>query len=274
VLIYFFLFFSSGTFSQNSYPKEKGIHKEVQNPGDISIKRWKDDYTAAFSFTFDDNMLSQYTHVFPIFQQYDFRGTFFIIAGALEDYQYWLYGTWDEFIEMYNAGQEMGSHTMSHPHLQNLPIGDTLTENTLIYELYQSKKILQQKFPGSQCIDLAYPYDEYDDDVIYYTSQFYESARAISEFPVDSTLTGNDWYKIGSLVMEFDLPRDSLPDDMDEFQYFRGNGDCFRRTMFCHMIQSQLVLISLYPFHGFYLPATQSINLNRTVIYGLHHLVK
>ncbi len=219
LLISFILTFSAIAYSQSGHIKEKRLNK-IMNIGDISVKKWMDDYTAAFSFTFDDNMLSQYTHVFPIFQQFGFRGTFYIIAGALEDYPYWLYGTWNEFIQMYNAGQEMSSHTMTHPHLQNLPVGDTLTPNTLIYELYQSKKILQQKFPGNQCIDLAYPYDEYDNNVIYYTRQYYEAARAISELPVDSTLTGNDWYKIGSLVIGFDMPRDSLPDDLDELQYF------------------------------------------------------
>lgn len=222
LLLILIILLSSLLFPQyKSKLKEKHQTYKVQNNGDISIKRWKDDKTAAFSFTFDDCMQSQYTHVFPIFQQFGFYGTFYVIVGSLKDSNPdWLYGTWPEFIEMSNAGQEIASHTMTHPHLQNLPIGDTLTPHTLIYELYQSKKIIQQKIPDKQCIDLAYPYSEYDSDVLFYTSEYYEVARAISLYPVDSTLTGEDWFKIGSRVINFDMPRDSLPDDLDELQDF------------------------------------------------------
>ncbi len=222
MLLSFLILFPAHMFPQNK-TKVNETHQsyKVQNTGDISIKKWKDNKKAAFSFTFDDCMQSQYSHVFPIFQQFGFQGTFFVIVGSLKDSNPdWLYGTWPEFIEMSNAGQEIGSHTMTHPHLQNLPIGDSLTEGTLIYELFQSKKIIQQRIPDRQCIDLAYPYSEYDNDVLFYTSQYYESARAISLDPVDSILTGEDWYKIGSRVIIFDMPRDSLADDLDEFQDF------------------------------------------------------
>jgi peptidoglycan/xylan/chitin deacetylase (PgdA/CDA1 family) len=202
---------------ENSFPqfKSAGI-------GDISVKKWKDDYTAAFSFTFDDCMQSQYDHVFPIFEQYGFLGTFYVITGPLDDPYgpYWRYGTWPEFIEMSVAGNEIGSHTVTHPHLQNLPIGDSLTSGTLIYELYHSKNRIEQKIPDKKCIDLAYPYSEYDNDVIFYTSRYYEVARAISVDPVDSSLSGQDWYKIGSRVIVFDMPRNSPDDDLDELQEF------------------------------------------------------
>ncbi len=190
--------------------------------GDVSVKKWKDDKTAAFSFTFDDCMQSQYDYVFPMFEQYGFRGTFFLITGPLDDPwgPYWRYGTWPEFIEMSNAGQEMGSHTITHAHLGNLAIGDTSTTGTLLYELYQSKKSIERKIPNKKCIVLAYPYSEYDNDVINYTSLFYESARAISEDPVDSSLSGQDWYTVGSRVIEFDSLRNSPSDDLDELQAF------------------------------------------------------
>ncbi len=190
--------------------------------GDLSVKKWRDDKTAAFSFTFDDCMQSQYDYVFPMFEQYGFRGTFFLITQPLDDPYgpYWRYGTWPEFIEMSNAGQEMGSHTVTHAHLGNLDIGDTSTEGTLLYELYQSKKRIERKIPGRKCIDLAYPYSEYDSDVLSNTSLFYESARAISVDPVDSSLSGQDWYTIGSRVIEFSIPRNSPSDDLDELQDF------------------------------------------------------
>ncbi len=190
--------------------------------GDLLVKKWKDDKSAAFTFTFDDCMQSQYDYVFPIFKQYSFRGTFFLITQPLDDPYgpYWRYGTWPEFIEMSDSGQEMGSHTVTHAHLGNLAIGDTSTAGTLLYELYQSKKSIERKITGKKCIELAYPYSEYDSDVLYYSSLFYESARAISEFPVDSSLSGQDWYTIGSRVIEFSMPRNSPSDDLDELQQF------------------------------------------------------
>ena len=190
--------------------------------GDVSVKKWKDDKTAAFSFTFDDCMQSQYDYVFPMFQQYGFRGTFFLITEPLDDPYgpYWRYGTWPEFIEMSDADQEMGSHTVTHPHLRSLAIGDTSTAGTLLYELYQSKKRIERKIPDKKCITLAYPYSEYDADVVNYTSQFYESARAISVDPVDSSLSGQDWYTVGSRVIVFSMPRNSPADDLDELQEF------------------------------------------------------
>ena len=195
--------------------------------GDVSIKKWKDDKTAAFSFTFDDCMQSQYDYVFPIFEQSGFKGTFYVITGPLDDPTgpYWRYGIWPEFIEMSNAGNEIASHTVTHPHLQNLPIGDTLTAGTLRYELYQSRKSIENKIPDKYCIDLAYPYSEYDSDVLNYTAEFYEVARAISDNPVDSSLSGQQWYKIGSLVIEFSLPRNTPSDDLDELQEFYGYVD-------------------------------------------------
>ncbi len=190
--------------------------------GDVNVKKWEDDKTAAFSFTFDDCMQSQYDYVFPMFQQYDFRGTFFLITGPLDDPYgpYWRYGTWPEFLEMSNDGQEMGSHTVTHPHLGNLAIGDTSSPGTLQYELYQSKKSIESKIPDKKCFVFAYPYSEYDNDVLNYTSMFYESARAISVDPVDSTLSGQDWYTIGSRVIVFSMPRNSPADDLDELQDF------------------------------------------------------
>jgi peptidoglycan/xylan/chitin deacetylase (PgdA/CDA1 family) len=58
---------------------------DPSSEGDVIVKKWKDDKTAAFSFTFDDCMQSQYDYVFPMFQQYGFRGTFFLITGPLDD---------------------------------------------------------------------------------------------------------------------------------------------------------------------------------------------
>lgn len=215
--ILIFIFIMSMMFPVSFFPQNN-----VRSIGEIQVKKWKDDKTAAFSFTFDDCLQSQYDYAFPILEQYGFKSTFFVITGPLDDPYgpYWRYGTWPEFIEMSNAGHEIGSHTVTHPHLQDLDVGDSLTEGTLIYELYHSKKSIEQKIPDHKVIDLAYPYSEYDSDVIDYTSNYYEAARAISDGPVDSALSGRAFYKIGSLVIIFSQPRNTPADDLDELQEF------------------------------------------------------
>jgi peptidoglycan/xylan/chitin deacetylase (PgdA/CDA1 family) len=217
----FFVLFSVFIVITLAAPKAN-CQDKPSSVGDVLVKKWKDDKTAAFSFTFDDCMQSQYDYVFPMFEEYGFRGTFFLITQPLDDPYgpYWRYGTWPEFIEMSDAGQEMGSHTVTHPHLNNLDIGDTSTAGTLLYELYQSRKRIEQKIPDKKCIVLAYPYSEYDSDVVYNTSLFYESARAISVDPEDSSLWDLDWYTIGSRVITFDSTRNSPSDDLDELQDF------------------------------------------------------
>jgi peptidoglycan/xylan/chitin deacetylase (PgdA/CDA1 family) len=216
-LILLLTFLLTMMFSGNFFPQNN-----VRSIGEVMVKKWKDDKTAAFSFTFDDCLQSQYDYAFPILEEYGFKGTFFVITGPLDDPYgpYWRYGTWPEFIEMSDAGHEIGSHTVTHPHLQNLPIGDSLTEGTLIYELYRSKKSVEHKIPDHKVIDLAYPYSEYDNDVINYTRNYYEAARAISDGPVDSALSGLAFYNIGSLVIIFSQPRNTPADDLDELQEF------------------------------------------------------
>ena len=101
ILLYTFCVFPQSNFQ---------VHhtNQIQNPGDVSIKKWKDDKTAAFSFTFDDCLHSQYSHVFPLFRQYGFKGTFYVIVGSLKDSDpVWLYGTWPEFVEMSDSGHEI-----------------------------------------------------------------------------------------------------------------------------------------------------------------------
>ncbi|MCK7522819.1 MAG: polysaccharide deacetylase family protein [Ignavibacteriales bacterium] len=69
---------------------------------------------------------------------------------------------WPMFLEMHSEGSELGSHSLNHPHLLQLPVGDTLTPNTIHYELYQSKKMIEARTNFEQCITFAYPYAEHN----------------------------------------------------------------------------------------------------------------
>lgn len=73
----------------------------------------------------------------------------------------------EQIKDLYNHGNEIGSHTHTHPHLPKL------SDNKLDFELRKSKEILKP----FKAETLAYPYGEYDNRVISHVSRYYTSAR-------------------------------------------------------------------------------------------------
>ena len=188
--------------------------------GQVSVKKWADDRKSAFTFTFDDGFMSQYNYAAPILDSCGFRGTFFLISGSMTDFlpPIWRYGTWGQFGLMALEGHEVGSHTVRHYDLTTLAVGDTSTDSTLLYELYQSKKTIEQKIQNQKCITIAYPFNANNTNVRNETALFYESARSGSNIPMDSSLADSGYYKIGAKEEQFNTPRNSTQDDLDELQ--------------------------------------------------------
>jgi hypothetical protein len=65
---------------------------------------------------------------------------------------------WDDLRRLVDTGVEIGSHTVSHPHLPMLS-GDELRR-----ELSESKLEIETEL-GRPCTELAYPYGEFDSRV-------------------------------------------------------------------------------------------------------------
>lgn len=63
--------------------------------------------------TFDDGYDDNYTNVFPTLKDYGFVGTFFVI-GAPTDYGSPGYLRWEQILEMYDNGMEIGAHSLTH----------------------------------------------------------------------------------------------------------------------------------------------------------------
>ncbi|HKI78645.1 MAG TPA: polysaccharide deacetylase family protein [Ignavibacteriaceae bacterium] len=190
-----------------------------QTIGHVTVKTWPNDMKSAFSFTFDDCFKSQYDYALPVLNSFGFKGTFYVIAEEPTEQGEplnWRYATWDQFREIAQQGHEIGSHSMTHPHLQTLQTGDINTPNTIYYELYQSKKLIENKIPGIKVITFAYPYTEYNPTVISIAGQYYEASRRGNGIPNNSVITGTDWQKINSYEVQFNLPRDIVNDDNDE----------------------------------------------------------
>ena len=203
--------------------KKQSINKtNTANVGDIIVKKWANDKKSAFSFSFDDAYMSQYTNARPILNQFGFHGTFFILAGSVHDSTpEWRYGLWWQFSEMAQEGHEIAAHTMTHPHLKGLLVGDENTPNTITYELYQSKILIEQKI-GVPVISFAYPYTEHNAKVDDVTKIYFQNGRAMGNTPNSASLSGNEWYGLTSKEPEFDLPRIAQSDDLDELVDYKN----------------------------------------------------
>ena len=190
-----------------------------QSVGDTFVKTWADNKKSAFSFSFDDGFKSQYDYARPVLNSFNFKGTFYVIAGELTDQGQnlnWRYGTWDEFKEMANEGHEIGSHTMTHPHLPQIPIGSINQPNTVYYEIYQSKKLIEQKIPGFIVTTFAYPYTENSYSIDAVTEKYYESARIGGNIPNPVVIPNSAWQNLHAYEEQFNKPRNSTNADLDE----------------------------------------------------------
>ncbi len=206
----------------NSSGNESGLVSKANSYGIISITNWADDRNSAFSFSFDDGFISQYENARVIFNQFDFRGTFYILPPFLTDSLpgIWRYGTWQMFEEMSYEGHELGSHTLNHDSLTQLPVGDTLTPGTVHYEMYHSRRMINERVTNQKCITFAYPYAMHNGLIDSIASIYYESARAVGIYPNPSEINGKDWYNLSSYTVEFSMPRNSPDDDLDELYAF------------------------------------------------------
>jgi len=223
-ILVLFIFLSVSDFnvfcqvSVNSSPQNNAEIGEL-----VWAAKWFDDKSSAFSFSFDDGFISHYENVRPILNQFNFNATFYVMPPWLTDSLpgIFRYGTWPMFQQLAMDGHEIGSHTMNHLHLPELEIGDTATQGTILYEIYQAKELINQRLPNQKCITMAYPFAEHNLLIDSLTSLFYESARASGNFPNASSLTNEQWFALNAVDVLFNEPRNSLDDDLEELQFIQ-----------------------------------------------------
>ena len=116
------------------------------------------------SLTFDDGSEYQYNSFFPVLEKYNLKGTFYIVTNWIGQKGI---QNWNHLAKLYSYGNEIGSHTHTHRNL----IG--LSQEALDFELHTSFMSLQR----FDCKTLAYPYGEYNRQVIDFTKKYYIGAR-------------------------------------------------------------------------------------------------
>lgn len=92
--------------------------------------------------TFDDGYDDSYTNVFPTLKDFGFVGTFFII-GAPTDYGSPGYLRWEQILEMYENGMEIGAHSLTHRY--NLGAARASTQDV---EIKNAHKLMVDHLPN------------------------------------------------------------------------------------------------------------------------------
>ncbi len=124
---------------------------------------------ALVTLTFDDGWTTQYTNGLPLMNKYGFKATYYIVSGFLTvqpDYM-----TVAQIASLKAAGNQIGSHTVTHPDLT------ALTAASLTNELKNSQSTLVSRF-GGPIVDFAAPYGTYTNATVAAVANYYRSQRS------------------------------------------------------------------------------------------------
>ncbi len=121
-----------------------------------------------FAVTFDDAYLGVYDHACPALADRGMTATVFVVVDRIGGVNEWDSAVGDvrepimsegQIKEIAELGFEIGSHSLTHPHLV------ALSDSDLRQEVSDSKKKLEDII-GKQVSAFSYPYGEYDRRVL------------------------------------------------------------------------------------------------------------
>jgi len=117
--------------------------------------------------TFDDGFRDVFENALPLLQKYRARGTLFLVTKLLGKTNEWQQQQGDVVEPLMNEaevrawladGHQIGSHTLTHPHLTRLSQADAREE------IVDSKKFLEDLF-GVGIEHFCYPYGDWNETV-------------------------------------------------------------------------------------------------------------
>lgn len=122
------------------------------------------------TITFDDAVVGQFENAYPILRDRGVKGVMFVPTAFVGG---WFEGepsmSLSQLRELADAGWEIGSHTVSHPNLAQLPLP------ALEAELRESRDWLLAN--GFSVISFAYPSGRYNDEAARIARAYYRYAR-------------------------------------------------------------------------------------------------
>lgn len=108
----------------------------------------------AVMITIDDGWLDNFTHAYPVFKEKNVCANIFLNAALIGVDEQYL--TWEHVSEMQKSGLiNFASHGMNHRRLR------ALTQREILFELTESKKIIEQK-TARAVKSFCYPYGAAD----------------------------------------------------------------------------------------------------------------
>lgn len=123
---------------------------------------------------FDDGWRNNYENAFPVINQYNAVASFYVVPQRLENGQYM---TWQQVEELYENGNEIGSHTMNSGGL----VTSDWNREELVFQINESKKYLENHGYGT-VKTFAYPLGEWNDEIVEVVKESnYIAARDISK---------------------------------------------------------------------------------------------
>lgn len=122
--------------------------------------------------SFDDGFYTQYSEALPLLQKYKRKGVFFIITSKIGNDEEYM--NWTDIQAIADAGNEIGSHTITHP---DLP---TLSPALQKREIISSKNILEYHVK-KPIVSLSYPYGRYNQNVINTVKNHYLFGRTVDK---------------------------------------------------------------------------------------------
>ncbi len=163
----------------------------------------------SITISFDDAYLSIYTTAFPLLKARGFPFTIFVATNLIGTNPN-LYLNWEQIKEMVDQGVTIANHTQSHLHLLRRVEGESKTQwlSRITNEIKAAQKIIESNI-GETPLLFAYPYGEYDRDILNLVQQlgysgFGQQSGAMGSqsdfltlprFPLAGIYTGLDSFK-------------------------------------------------------------------------------
>jgi peptidoglycan/xylan/chitin deacetylase (PgdA/CDA1 family) len=122
------------------------------------------------SVTFDDGWANQYQNANPVLKQLGIKATYYIHSGVINSTGSM---TSAQVIDLFTNGNEIGSHSVTHPDMT------TLTAAQVNAEMANSQTALQNLI-GAPVTDFAYPYGAYNGNTITIGQKYYASQRSVN----------------------------------------------------------------------------------------------
>jgi hypothetical protein len=118
------------------------------------------------SLTFDDGTINQFGIALPILKKINIPATFYLITNNLDT-------TTKRIINKHITDYfEIGSHTIHHPNLTKI------SRQEVLLELLDSKRYLKEYYGPEAGVTMAYPWGQYNNDVIQIAKKYYLAARS------------------------------------------------------------------------------------------------